>query len=369
MASIDKVGPKKYRARWRTPDGASRSRTFERRVDAERHLTQVEGDKLRGSYVDPSAGKTTVADYWTTWSERQSWRATTRMSTTSMFTCHVLPAFGRRPLNSLRRGDIESWAARLPLSARTINHATQYFSTMLDAAVGDGLIAQNPAHRTKRPRIDSTPIVPFTPDEAAALREAAPVAFRVALTLGLGAGLRQSEATGLTVDRIDFLRRQLMVDRQLVSPKAGDCTFGPPKSARSYRTVPLADIVLAQLSAHLAEHGTGRDGLLLVCEDGRPIRRQRFGVIWRQIRERAGLPRARFHDTRHTFASTLLSGGVSVPATAEYLGHTPAELLRTYAHLLPADHDRARAVVQTAFASDRVTLVSQRAQTAPPQVH
>jgi hypothetical protein len=40
----------------------------------------------------------------------------------------------------------------------------------------------------------------------------------VALTLGLGAGVRQSEATGLTVDRVDFLRRQLTVDRQLVSP-------------------------------------------------------------------------------------------------------------------------------------------------------
>jgi hypothetical protein len=45
-----------------------------------------------------------------------------------------------------------------------------------------------------------------------------------------------------------------------------------------------------------------------------------------------------------------LSGGVSVPATAEYLGHSAAELLKTYAHLIPADHDRARSVVQAAFA-------------------
>jgi integrase len=66
---------------------------------------------------------------------------------------------------------------------------------------------------------------------------------------------------------------------------------------------------------------------------------------------------ARFHDTRHTFASTLLSGGVSVAAAADYLGHSPAVLLQTYAHLMPADHERARSVVQSAFDRDLVCHV------------
>jgi integrase len=82
------------------------------------------------------------------------------------------------------------------------------------------------------------------------------------------------------------------------------------------------------------------------------VRRQRFGVIWRDLWTTAKLPKARFHDTRHTYACTLLSGGVSVAAAAEYLGHSPAVLLSTYAHLLPADHDRARSVVQAAFDRD-----------------
>ena len=116
--------------------------------------------------------------------------------------------------------------------------------------------------------------------------------------------------------------------------------------------MPLADAVAQALARHLERHGTGDHDLLLVCDDGRPLRRQRFGVVWDQLRRRAGLPGARFHDTRHTYASVLLSGGVSVAAAAEYLGHSPAELLRTYAHLMPADHDRARSVVETAFARD-----------------
>ena len=46
----------------------------------------------------------------------------------------------------------------------------------------------------------------------------------------------------------------------------------------------------------------------------------------------------------------LLSGVVSVAAAADYLGHSPAELPKTYAHMVPADRERARSVVQAAFA-------------------
>jgi hypothetical protein len=51
---------------------------------------------------------------------------------------------------------------------------------------------------------------------------------------------------------------------------------------------------------------------------------------------------------------------VSVPATAEYLGHSAGVLLATYAHLPPGDHDRARSAVEAAFADtgSRVTGVS-----------
>lgn len=155
---------------------------------------------------------------------------------------------------------------------------------------------------------------------------------------------------------------------------AGEPVLGPPKTARSYRTIQLADVALEALARHVEAFGTGEGGLVL-HEVGRPVRRQRFGKVWRALRRRAGqadpecaacegtgqvkadrcacvwigAATARFHDTRHTYASVLLSGGVSVAAAADYLGHSPAVLLKTYAHLIPADHDRARAVVQKAF--------------------
>jgi integrase len=350
MASVDKRTDGSYRARWREyPGGPQRTKSFARKLDADRHLVSVQHSILTGAYVDPVKGKTTVEEYYRVWSARQPWRLSSRASIASMFGGHVLPKLGARPLATIRRGDVESWGAGLNLSGRTAGLAMQYLGTMLEAAVADGLLASNPARSVKRPLVEVEPVVPYTTAELDALREAAPGWFRVALTLGAACGLRQGEATGLTVDRVDFLRRELKVDRQLVTPASGPPAFAPLKTSRSYRTVPLADVAVEALSAHLAAHGAGRDGLVL-HQGGDPVRRQRFGQVWRSTRARASLPSARFHDTRHTYASVLLSGGVSVAAAADYLGHSPAVLLRTYAHLMPADHDRARSAVQAAFA-------------------
>jgi integrase len=316
---------------------------------------------MTGAYVDPARGRTTVEEYYRVWEARQPWREATRTAVRSTFVGHVVPAMGKRPLGSVRRGDIESWAAGLSLSASSAGLAVQHLGTMFESAVADGLIATNPARRAKRPRVDVTPVVPFSSDQLEALSAAAPGWFRVALTLGAACGLRQGEATGLTVDRVDFLRRQLTVDRQLVTRASGQPVFAPPKTPRSYRSVPLADVALDALSAHIDEYGIGQNGLLL-HRDGHLLGRPRFGEVWRSLRKQASMPTARFHDTRHTFASVLLSGGVSVAAAADYLGHSPAELLKTYAHMVPADHERARSVVQAAFAKAATDAAAETAE-------
>ncbi len=351
MASIDKRSGGEYRARWRVyPGGPQRTRHFTRKVDAERHLVKIQHDLLTGTYVDPEKARITVGDFYAAWSARQPWRASTRASVATRFKMHVIPVLGDRPLGSLRRGDIESWVATRPLAPSTAGIALQQLSSMLEAAVGDGLIARNPARGVKRPRRDGSPVVPFTSAEVEQHLAGTAPWFAIAVVLGARCGLRHGESAGLTIDRVDFLRRQLKVDRQLVTTKAGGLgtSFGPLKTANSYRAVPLADSTVASLAAHVREFGTGEGGLL-VHEQGRPVNAARFGYLWRQARKAADIgAAARYHDTRHTFASVLLSDGVSVAAVAEYLGDTPAVVLNTYAHLMPADHDRARAAIEAA---------------------
>lgn len=102
-----------------------------------------------------------------------------------------------------------------------------------------------------------------------------PERYRVAGLLAAGAGLRQGEALGLTVDRLDFLRRQLRVDRQTLTPATGEPALGPVKPDASVRTVALADIVLEGVAEHLRHCPPGPDGLVVTYVDGRPVRRNR----------------------------------------------------------------------------------------------
>ena len=56
--------------------------------------------------------------------------------------------------------------------------------------------------------------------------------------------------------------------------------------------------------------------------------------------EKAGLPRIRVHDLRHSHVSLLIDLGFPAPAIAEKIGHSSISVTYTYAHLFPVrQHD------------------------------
>lgn len=90
MASIDKRPNGKWRARYRVhPGGPQRSKHFDRKTDAERFLTRIQGQVLDGSYVDPAAGRVTFGDYANSWREAQVHRGrpSSRWTLISATTC------------------------------------------------------------------------------------------------------------------------------------------------------------------------------------------------------------------------------------------------------------------------------------------
>lgn len=197
MASIDRRSNGRWRARWREyPGGPQRSKHFARKADAERHLVQVQHDLLTGAYVDPARSRTTVTDFYRTWSARQPWRPSTRESVRTRFDNHVLPVLGARPLGSLRRGDVEARLAGRRLAPSTAGIALQQLSSMLEAAVADGLIARNPARGVRRPKVNGALVVPFTPEEIDRLIEAAARRSQWRSSLGRAAGCAMARRRG-----------------------------------------------------------------------------------------------------------------------------------------------------------------------------
>lgn len=241
MASIDKRPDGRYRARWREfPNGPQKTRAFARKRDAELFLADVQHRLLAGTYTPPDAGKITVAAYAEEWLQRRHWAASTAEGVERMLRLHILPVLGHWPLAGLRRAHIEQWAAALPLAPSSVRTVHRTLSSLLTSAVEDERIPRNPASRARLPKVDDEQIVPTTVDEVRALTSAMVEHVRAAVVVAAGTGLRQGELFGLTVDRVDFLRRELRVDRQLWSPRIGKPVFAAPKSKASRRTVALS---------------------------------------------------------------------------------------------------------------------------------
>ena len=178
--------------------------------------------------------------------------------------------------------------------------------------------------------------------------------FKAAIVIGAGRGLRQCEAAGLTVDRVDFLRRSGTVDGQW-QQATGSATgaFTSPKTEASTHIVPADQWVLDHLAVHIQQHGLGADGVLL-HRNGVPFNSVKFGYELRSARRRAGPPESiTFHDLRHFFASALIHAGCNVMQVQAALGHKSAKVtLDIYGHLWPGEEDRVRDAIGRLFRPD-----------------
>jgi integrase len=345
VAHIEKRGPGRWRARYRGPDGKERSRTFERRVDAQKWLDGVRGDLVRGTYVDPSEGRrTTFGDYADRWMAAQPWRPSTR-DTTEAVLRRILPTFGERPIGSLRTSELQAWANALStnLAPATVEGTVRLLAAVLKAAAVDGVIARSPAEGVRLRRREGSMLVPLSVDEVRLLAEAAPPELYAAVIVGACTGLRQGELFGL-------IRRELVVDRQLLTPRKGSPALGPCKTARSVRTVPVADHALEVLSRHVERCGPGEHDLVF-HRDGRPWARNRAAEGFGRLARSAGVEASGWHALRHHAASILIAQGLGVTAVAATLGHSPAECLKTYAGWWPSEHEQIRAAVARAWSS------------------
>jgi integrase len=144
----------------------------------------------------------------------------------------------------------------------------------------------------------------------------------------------------------EALRReycQLLIARELA-------LCGPPKSARSRRTIALDEETLKVLQRHRdtqqLERALGGDAyqdldLVFCWEDGTPIHPQRLTEWFARHRKAAGIPQRTLHVLRHTHTTHLLTNGVPLHVVAARLGDRPETVLRTYAHLLPSSDEQA----------------------------
>ncbi len=348
-SAIDRRSNGRYRARYRGPNGRWRSRTFDRKVDAQGWLNTELTKVDRGEWVDPRAGRTTfgvVAERWM--AARSSLRDSTRARDRSLLDSLILPRFAETPLVAIQPSDLEAFIADLVAAGKapaTIRKVWQIVSGVFDVAIRDRLVALTPARDVRLPKVEVDEPRALTVDEVMDLADAMDPRYRALVLVGAFSGLRLGELAGLQVGDFDPLRRQLRV-RRTVSDVQGRLIEGPPKTPKSVRSVTLPATVVEELTSHLgARPDVVAADWIFPAPEGGPLRRT--GWVrrhWKPALVAAGLDDdLGTHTLRHSHVALLIAQGEHPKVIADRLGHTSVKtVLDVYGHLYEgADGDAA----------------------------
>jgi integrase len=258
-----------YKVGWRDPSGKTHKKTFRLRREADDFARIIEGDKVRGDYFDPKAGRITLADYW-----EQFMTTATHLKPSSRHlyedtaTRYILPALGHFPLRSIEASDVRGFLATLAHKPATARIAHRLLRSVLYSAVEDKKIRYNPAAKAKLPAERRREARYLTADEVDQLAQEVPELYRALVYLLAYSGLRIGEAAALRVEDIDFLRGRVHVRRNSVEV-GGRLIEGTPKGGAN-RVVSIPPHVVGELSRCVKDFKQ-RDGRMFGHEYGSPI--------------------------------------------------------------------------------------------------
>ena len=240
---------------------------------------------------------------------------------------------GDQRLDAITNEDVQRLKRALSAKApKTVNNVLTVLSTLLKAAVEWQVIAQVPCtiHLLKVPKPSAVFHDFETYDRLVEAARTTDPQIHVIVLLGGDAGLRLGEMIALEWADIDLATRQMCVQR---SDWNGHITV--PKGGR-LRYIPLT----VRLAAALREYRHLRSPLVL-CDDGRPVRRRTLQNWMRRPARRGKVRNSGVHVLRHTFCSHLAMRGAPARAIQELAGHADLSTTQRYMHLSPAAIERA----------------------------
>jgi integrase len=267
----------------------------------------------------------------------------------NMINAHLNPVFGDTQLRLITKDAVQSFLnakARSDLSWKTVKHIRTAFGTIIEAAVKDDFMADNPIRRTRLPR--RGPVDEKTPIDLETVKkliERLPEPSHSLAALLARTGLRIGEGLALRWQDIDLLKGLLSVNQTVYEGH-----FDEPKTKRSKRSIPLGPQCVEILAALKRTEATPST-LVFSARNGSPLSRR--NLLNRQLKPAAKalkLTGVNWHWFRHAHATLLDSTGAPIGTTQALLGHSSSEITReTYIHSVPADARQAVEDVEKLF--------------------
>lgn len=349
MAEIRRKGPNRYLILVYVGRGPDGKRQYHREgfrgtlSQARLRAAELEVElKLR---TGPSRTAMRLGEYLDLWLERVKPPAVSERAWQT-YEWHVrkLKAHaGHLPLWGLTAGALQGALAglfeELPSSARKIVGTLR---TALRQAVAWGHLPSDPTVGLRTPRTPRRARPVLGPKEAARLLEVLK-GYRhgLAVRMLLLTGMRLGELLGLRWSDVDFAKGTVTVRRAADTRNRKFKESEEPKTPAARRTLSLDPETLRMLEDHRraaakARVSPLRRGDTPVFGPGhRPLGEDSVRRTLARALKKAGLPRMRVHDLRHSAGSILLDAGVPLAAVAAFLGHaSPATTAAIYAHVV-----------------------------------
>ncbi|MDD3927758.1 MAG: site-specific integrase [bacterium] len=333
--------------------------------DANTYITDVSHQVNTGTYIQPS--KQTLTEYLNNWLDtaaKPRVSLKTFVGYDNMLRTHIMPVIGHYQLAQLTPLDIQK--VFNAMQARGLTRSTEYTRTVLrnalQQAVKWGMLPRNPAQDIEIAPRRKREMSVLTKDEAIKLLEASKDnKWGLLFELLLVTGLRPGEALGLKWG--DIVDGKISIQRTLVRVK-DTCELKEPKTPRSRRVVPLPSSTgkalliyrKQQIEKRLAATQYNNMDMIFASDTGEPLYEEHIlKRFFRPLLEKAGLPKIRLYDLRHTCATLLLAAGTNPKIVSERLGHASIILtLDTYSHVLPDMQQGATDILERVLYSQEI---------------
>jgi integrase len=323
-------------------------------------------DKLRQAIelsqgLDVAKADTYTVETWLkTWFElyaKPNIRETTQRSYKGIIEMHIIPYIGNIMLTKLTTRDIQKMYNDLRtngnmraetkdknpgLSSSYVRSVHMVLHNCLDRAVKERLLTSNPTENCIIPKLEKKEMKILQPEDMTAYlkeankREVLPMFF-----LELCTGLRKGELVALLWEDLNMERKTIRVNKQAIGVKGGGVKVTRPKTETSIRTVSIPQEAIDLL---IQEHQKHPDNPYMFPSPvtGGMYYPDAITRLHTKILDSAGIEHIRFHDMRHTFATTALQNGIDIRTVSGMLGHFDAGFtLRTYTHVTNSVQEQA----------------------------